>query len=121
MRIYLIFFGRKKAKSEIQNVFQSFYNKVYPECVHSIKYIKDSKPFSMSLRFDPACFISHIRSRIIKSIKEKLSISFLSISPFKTILAFFDNFNQNILNSGQQLQGRRFHSCVKQRPLVANS
>ena len=41
----------------------------------------DNKPFSMSIKFDPACLSSEVRSRLIQSVKKKLSsASFLHVS-----------------------------------------
>ena len=39
------------------------------------------KPFSMSIKFNPACLSSQVRSRLIQSVKKKLSsASFLHVS-----------------------------------------
>ena len=53
---------------------------VYPELKISTK-TSDSKPFSMSIKSDPACFSSQVRSRLLQSVKKKLSsASFLHVS-----------------------------------------
>ena len=48
---------------------------------HGIEDINDNKPFSMSIKVDPACLSSQVRSWLIQSVKKKLSsASFLHIS-----------------------------------------
>ena len=46
-----------------------------------IEDINDNKPFSMSIKFDRACLSLQVRSRLIQSVKKKLSsASFLHVS-----------------------------------------
>ena len=46
-----------------------------------IEDINDNKPFSMSIKVEPACLSSQVRSWLIQSVKKKLSsASFLHIS-----------------------------------------
>ena len=54
---------------------------VYPELKISTVITSDNKPFSMSIKVDPACLSSQVRSWLIQSVKKKSSsASFLHIS-----------------------------------------
>ena len=78
MLIYMLYlFYKREGKTERISITE-----VYPELKIST-ISSDNKPFSMSIKFDPACLSSQVRSRLIQSVKKKLSgASFLLQSVF---------------------------------------
>ena len=73
--LYALFILQKGRKSESISITE-----VYPELKIST-ITSDNMPFSMSIKFNPACLRSQVRSRLIQSVKKKLSsASFLQVS-----------------------------------------
>ena len=73
--LYALFILQKGRKSESISITE-----VYPELKIST-ITSGNKPFSMSIKFNPASLSSQVRSRLIQSVKKKLSsASFLHVT-----------------------------------------